>query len=87
MIAQRKASPALREGAIDLPPPPDGAGAWAFVRSGGGEALLCAFNFSDQAGSFAPPRPPKGRRMTVGAVETEGNVLRLAPYSGVIIEI
>ncbi len=87
MIALRKSSLALREGDISLPQFPAGAGAWAFSRSVSGEALLCAFNLSDQPGSFAHPRRVKAIRLAVGEVTAEDDVVRLGPYSGAIIAI
>jgi alpha-glucosidase len=87
MIALRKSSPALRQGAIQLPDFFVGARAWAFVREGGGERMLCAFNFSDAPGSFAHPSRVKRVRLAVGEHEMADDVLRLGPYSVLIAEL
>lgn len=87
MIALRKASPALREGDITLPQAPAGVGAWGYIRSGGGEAVLCAFNLSDQPGSFVHPGRARRVRLAVGEVDADDDILRLGPYSGAIIAI
>jgi alpha-glucosidase len=87
MIALRKSSPALRDGDIRMSDFFIGTGTWAFHRNGGGQDIMCAFNFSDAPGSFAHPRIVKRVRLAVGEHEMEDDVLRLGPYSMLIAEL
>jgi alpha-glucosidase len=87
MATLRKLSPALREGDIALPSFPPGVTTWAFVRQGGGETILCAFNFSDTPGSFAHPRRAKRVRLALGEYELVDDVVRLGAYSALLVEI
>lgn len=53
MIAFRSAHPALRDGSIAFVDSP--ADVLAFIREGGGEKILCAFNLGSAAASLAAP--------------------------------
>ncbi|MFN0023709.1 MAG: alpha-glucosidase, partial [Parvularculaceae bacterium] len=53
VIAFRKASAALRLGAIEFLPSPDDV--VAFVRSFGPDTTLCVFNIGEKAAAFTPP--------------------------------
>jgi alpha-glucosidase len=66
VLALRKAHPALATGSIRLLETPGDT--LAFIREGGGERLLCAFNFSNRPVSWSLP-PGLGR---VEAVDFAG---------------
>jgi alpha-glucosidase len=53
LLAFRRAHPALRTGAIELLDAPDQV--LAFIRSGDGERLICAFNIGSRETAFALP--------------------------------
>jgi alpha-glucosidase len=79
LLAFRRAHPALRNGSIRFVDAP--ADVLAFVREGGGEKVLCAFNISGNAASFALPAGTKvavldghgfGGRLKGGTVRLAG---------------
>ena len=79
LLGFRRAHPALRKGSIRFVDAP--ADVLAFVREGGGEKVLCVFNISGNAASFALPRGMKvaaldghgfGGRLEGGAVRLAG---------------
>ena len=87
MIGLRKASPALREGAIEMTPPKTGAQIASFIRAGGGERLFCAFNLSGQPDDVSLPGPAKTLRLKLGDADEAGARITLGPYSGLLVEI
>ncbi len=87
MIALRKSSKALREGDIVCPTPHPGTPAWSFMRSAPGERLLCAFNLTDQAGSFAFPGTAGRIRLRLGEGNAHDDSVSLGPYSALLVEI
>lgn len=87
MIALRKGSPALREGALEMAAPEPGAGACSFIRSSGGQRVLCAFNLADKPAMLALPERAKAVLLAVGEAAAADGRLTLGPYSGLLIEI
>lgn len=86
-IALRKSSAALREGAVHLLRVEAASGASGFIREGGGESVLCAFNFSDAERGFALPSPVKKIHLAVGRQQIDANRLTLEPHSALIAQL
>jgi alpha-glucosidase len=87
MIALRRASPALREGDIDIARPRPGTLAYSFIRHAPGERLLCAFNLTGQAAGVALLGRAKAVRLALGEASAGADSLALGPYSGLVVEI
>jgi alpha-glucosidase len=76
-LAARNASPALREGTLDLLPGPG----LAFVRQNGDEKLVCAFNLTDAPMTLDLPGPASPLDIGTGEVSLSGARLTLGRYS------
>lgn len=85
-LAWRATHPILRDGDIELLPA--SANVFAFTRSLGGEALLCAFNFDRAEAGYPLPgglRPDRDLGAPgAGPLRIEENVLRLGPLGFVV---
>jgi alpha-glucosidase len=87
LVALRKASPALREGDIQLVDPHPMTPAYSFIRSAPGERVMFAFNLSDQLGSFAFPGTAKAILLKLGEGQADDDHVQLGPYSALFIAI
>lgn len=86
LIAVRKASPALREGAIALADSPPGATSWGFLRECDGQRVLCAFNLSGAPRDFAHAGRPRRVLLALGEFEITDSGVRLGPCSALLAE-
>ena len=79
LLAFRRAHPALRDGTIAMLDAP--ADILAFLREGGGERILCVFNFGAGAADFAVPAGLKVTALAghgfTGALAQDGRSVRL----------
>jgi len=84
-IALRKASAALREGAVTNVS--DEGQALSFVRGTQSERVLCQFNLGETPVSAALPPIRGGVLLTVGRVGATGDTAQLGPYSALFVAI
>jgi alpha-glucosidase len=54
---------------------------FAFERAGGGDHIVCVFNLSKSAASYALDAPAEALSVEVGSVTRGGDVLNLSPRS------
>jgi alpha-glucosidase len=80
LLRARKNHPALREGSLELLPAP----ALAFLRHGGGERLVCAFNLTDADTSLDLPEPAAALDLATGTTSLSRSRLTLGPASAFI---
>ncbi len=76
LLAARKGHPALRTGGLTLRP--DGL---AFVREGGGEKIVCAFNLGPVEKNLALPGPARDLGLGTGSARLDGACVILGPRS------
>jgi alpha-glucosidase len=77
LLAARKTHPALRDGSLELLPGPS----LAFVRQGGNEKLVCAFNLTDAPAVLDLPGPATPLDLGTGEANLSGTRLTLGRYS------
>jgi len=77
LLAARKTHPALRDGSLELLPGPG----LVFVRQGGGEKLVCAFNLTDASMALDLPGPATPLDLGTGEASLSGTRLTLGAYS------
>ena len=77
LLAARKTHPALRDGSLELLPGPS----LAFVRQGGSEKLVCAFNLTDAPAVLDLPGPATSLDLGTGEASLSGSRLTLGRYS------
>jgi alpha-glucosidase len=77
LLRARKIHPGLREGSLELLPAP----VLAFVRHGGGERLVCAFNLTDAETTLDLPGPATALDLAAGTTSLSGRRLTLGPAS------
>jgi alpha-glucosidase len=77
LLAARKVHPALWDGSLDLLPGPG----LVFVRQGGGESLICAFNLEDREITVELPGPTGSLELGTGTALLSISSLRLGPHS------
>lgn len=85
LIALRRESDALREGAFNTLPAPENV--LAFERTSTGERLLCVFNLGDTPANFALAAPAGRTRLQIGDARLDGAALHLAAHSALLVEI
>jgi alpha-glucosidase len=86
LVALRKASRALRVGAVDPLPAPDGV--FAFIRTAGDETIFCAFNLSDAEHTLSDERLRTAQAAPVALPHRlDGERLTLAPWGGAILRL
>ncbi|HEY2482318.1 MAG TPA: alpha-amylase family glycosyl hydrolase [Caulobacteraceae bacterium] len=83
LVALRTAHGALRLGAAEVAPAPDGV--LAFRRTLGGEALLCVFELAGQAAEVPIPASTRVVFAVTGAESLQAGVLGLPAFGGAIL--
>jgi alpha-glucosidase len=84
LIALRRGSPALREGAFEVLPPPEPV--LAFERVSGGERVMCLFNLGPASATFALPKPTRSTLLCLNGAHVDGETAHLPAHAALLLQ-
>ena len=89
LLQWRKSQPAIIQGDLQLLPVTEQV--FAFVRAAGAERVLCVFNFSDQAATYALPADLQVAQSLTGSglsgASVQNGQVALAPWGGLFAKL
>ena len=89
LLQWRKSQPAILQGDLQLLPVTEQV--FAFVRTAGAERVLCVFNFSDQAATYALPADLQVAQSLTGSglsgASVQNGQVALAPWGGLFAKL
>jgi len=89
LLQWRKSQPAILQGDLQLLPVTEQV--FAFVRAAGAERVLCVFNFSDQAATYALPADLQVAQSLTGSglsgASVQNGQVALAPWGGLFAKL